>query len=676
MAILRPTNSFLGFFSTLFDICSRAKIKIPGIQKISIGSRRSKPTMARNEKSMPTSSSPPCISFPDLLLVGGAFAKGGAGEVRGGVYFGIDVAVKLVNRKENEEEHARFLAKLAEETRLQCLCGRHANILPLLAFNVSDGDQPLSLIMPRMVTSVFDLIHKPTVPVGFAPGSDYAALSEGRRLPLRRRLVMLQELASALSYLHGHCKVVHGDIKSHNLLLDPNGCLKLSDFGLSRPVASASSAVEGGEEDGEVEGSLPWMAPECVLGEEAIDDETSEGRSEDAREHLLFARDVFSFSVVIVEVVTGQLPYKDMKPQAIMRFLSRGKRLKLRPPLFLASEGGASRVEGTGDGPPCPPLGPPLGPGPNRLEPIQPQGHSPGPDAAAFDRLQALYDSCGAQNPKTRPSFFRRSSNSSGPGFDDDSIVAVTKALASSSCLAGFCLAGAIAGARVPVAPPLLPQPPPPPAPPAPSAPPAVAKSSPARPPPLPTSSTSSAPSTQSSGAVTNTSPGWRRLSWWSSAGREVLSAGSESAQTFISSTAAFLGSTDDAIARQQSRQRGMQRRRWSSGAVDGAEKTAALGAAAAATTASKNSAPRTAPQTAALAALSAEDAELALNLLQAERQKQKEEESSKTGDGSGGGGGGLGGAAASSAGDDTSQAPSEAAFRRLSAHFGKGGGK
>ena len=123
------------------------------------------------------------------------------------------------------------------------------------------------------------------------------------------------------------------------MLLDAHGSVKLSDFGLSRHVTTILNAT-----DEVMTASLPWIAPECALGETVSDSTEAEGNEVDRNAlhvHSVFARDVYSFSVVIFEVVTGELPYKDMRPQAIMRFLSRGKRLKL--PLEGSSYGWAFR---------------------------------------------------------------------------------------------------------------------------------------------------------------------------------------------------------------------------------------------------------------------------------------------------------------------------------------------
>ncbi|XVE91231.1 hypothetical protein DITRI_Ditri20bG0137700 [Diplodiscus trichospermus] len=64
----------------------------------------------------------------------------------------------------------------------------------------------------------------------------------------------------ALEYLHEHCNplIVHRDIKSSNILLDPNFNAKLSDFGLAVTTGSQNKNVK-------LSGTLGYVAPEYLL---------------------------------------------------------------------------------------------------------------------------------------------------------------------------------------------------------------------------------------------------------------------------------------------------------------------------------------------------------------------------------------------------------------------------
>ena len=570
------------------------------------------------------------ISFANLVLSSGSFARGGsAHSLVEGSYFGIDVIVKLVEAGEDGNTKA---LDLAEEAKLQSLCSCHNGILPLLAFNVDDPTiGPMSLIMPRMTTSLFDLIHKQIIPKGFISGSDCHGLYEGRRLSLQRRIMMLHELASALCYLHGHCNVLHGDVKSANMLLDAHGSVKLSDFGLSRHVTTILNAT-----DEVMTASLPWIAPECALGETVSDSTKAEGNEVDRNAlhvHSVFARDVYSFSVVIFEVVTGELPYKDMRPQAIMRFLSRGKRLKLP----LEGSDGDDIVTQV-----------PLLPGAHRFVPIK-----RGSDEDLLAHLRVLYAACSAQDPTHRPRFFPWSGAAEEYGQQDKPILEVTKSIVDISSAMKQVSAAPKTLSTVPFVPPSLSPPTPPP----PTAPTSAIQSSQGNPslppPPQPgASSSSSVPQNIPRQQV----PQWRRLSWWSSAGKQALAAGTENASTFISATAAFWGSTDDAIGQQHSRQRGIQRRRWSSGVVDGS--TSSSYPIVSNGVKGRNAVVQRSTPNKAFCELSDAETQLAIALLQAERKKEKDDlDSTKS--------------KVTASDGASSSAPSEESFRRLSSHFG-----
>ena len=120
---------------------------------------------------------------------------------------------------------------------------------------------------------------------------------EGKRaLTPMQRLKIAHGSAEGLRYLHNasHTKpLVHRDIKTANILLDSNNDPKIGDFGLVRLGG-------GAEEEGRtstimtqtVVGTSAYMAPEAVRGEVTV------------------KLDVFSFGVVILELLTG-LPAMD-----------------------------------------------------------------------------------------------------------------------------------------------------------------------------------------------------------------------------------------------------------------------------------------------------------------------------------------------------------------------------
>lgn len=136
-------------------------------------------------------------------------------------------------------------------------------------------------------------------------------LRKDRMLDRRRKLTIAMDAAFGMEYLHSK-SIVHFDLKCDNLLVnlrDPQRPIcKVGDFGLSR--IKRNTLVSGG-----VRGTLPWMAPELLNG-------SSSRVSEKV--------DVFSFGIVLWEILTGDEPYADMHCGAIIGGIVSNT---LRPPI-------------------------------------------------------------------------------------------------------------------------------------------------------------------------------------------------------------------------------------------------------------------------------------------------------------------------------------------------------
>lgn len=222
------------------------------------------------------------FTFKQLHSATGGFGKsnvvghGGFGLVyRGVLHDGRKVAVKLMDRagKQGEEE---FKVEVELLSRLQS-----PYLLALLGY-CSDSNHKLL---------VYEFMANGGLQEHLYPISGSNSVSS--RLDWETRLRIALDAAKGLEYLHEHVSppVIHRDFKSSNILLDKNFHAKVSDFGL----AKLGSDKAGGHVSTRVLGTQGYVAPEYAL-----------------TGHLTTKSDVYSYGVVLLELLTGRVPV-DMK---------------------------------------------------------------------------------------------------------------------------------------------------------------------------------------------------------------------------------------------------------------------------------------------------------------------------------------------------------------------------
>ena len=194
--------------------------------------------------------------------------KGGMGEVYRArdTRLGRDVAIKVSAQKFGErfEREARTISSL-----------NHPNICTL--FDVG----PDYLVM--------ELVEGETLA---------QRLKNQGPLPLDEALPIAQQIAEALEAAH-EGGVIHRDLKPGNIVLKPDGSVKVLDFGLAKMGARAAS---GGSEDIENSPTISMAATQAgvILGTAGyMSPEQAKGQTVDQRS------DVYSFGVVLYEMVTG-----------------------------------------------------------------------------------------------------------------------------------------------------------------------------------------------------------------------------------------------------------------------------------------------------------------------------------------------------------------------------------
>jgi eukaryotic-like serine/threonine-protein kinase len=195
------------------------------------------------------------------------FLGGGMSHVYRGRDTVIDrpVVVKLLteNACQDAEAKARFLQEARLAGNIQ-----HENIVSVFDFGEHEG--------------------RPFIVMEYLQGEDLRdAIRASHTGSLIDRMKIALEIAEALEYVNGR-GIVHRDIKPGNVMVTPDGTVKLMDFGIAR------SGVENGlTRPGTSMGSLSYMSPEQVRG-----------GSVDARS------DIYSTGVMMYELFTGRRPFQ------------------------------------------------------------------------------------------------------------------------------------------------------------------------------------------------------------------------------------------------------------------------------------------------------------------------------------------------------------------------------
>jgi DNA helicase-2/ATP-dependent DNA helicase PcrA len=143
---------------------------------------------------------------------------------------------------------------------------------------------------------------KPYIAMEFVEGETLRQKIKSNKLQLRETLDIALQIAAGLSRAH-ELGIIHRDLKPENLMLSRDGYAKILDFGLAKLVAERERALAADSEQktlirgietesGTLMGTVNYMAPEQLLGQRV-----------DRR------CDVFSFGVVLCEMLTGTAPF-------------------------------------------------------------------------------------------------------------------------------------------------------------------------------------------------------------------------------------------------------------------------------------------------------------------------------------------------------------------------------
>lgn len=211
-------------------------------------------------------------NFDDSRILG----EGGFGRVYSGVLEdGTKVAVKVLKR-DDQQGGREFLAEVEMLSRLH-----HRNLVKLIGICTEERARCL----------VYELIPNGSVESHLHGGVD----KETAPLDWASRMKIALGAARGLAYLHEDSspRVIHRDFKSSNILLEHDYTPKVSDFGLARTALDE----ENRHISTRVMGTFGYVAPEYAM-----------------TGHLLVKSDVYSYGVVLLELLSGRKPVDMSQP--------------------------------------------------------------------------------------------------------------------------------------------------------------------------------------------------------------------------------------------------------------------------------------------------------------------------------------------------------------------------
>ena len=176
------------------------------------------------------------------------------------------VAVKLLHREISEE--ADQLERFRREARAAARLS-HPNLVGVIDAGEDEG--------------------RPYIVFEYVPGETLKQRIQqpAARCPVDEAVAYGIEIGRGLIAAHGR-KLVHRDVKPQNVLIDPDGRAKVTDFGIARSLESSGLTATG-----RVLGTTDYVSPEQAMGEDV--DERS---------------DVYSLGIVLYEMLVGDVPFQ------------------------------------------------------------------------------------------------------------------------------------------------------------------------------------------------------------------------------------------------------------------------------------------------------------------------------------------------------------------------------
>lgn len=221
------------------------------------------------------------------LFIGVRFAHGAHSRLYRGNYKDEPVAVKLI-RVPDDDESGTMAGRLEKQfIREVTLLSRlhHENVIKFVA---ACRMSPVYCVVTEFLSegSLRAYLHR----------------LEHKAVPTEKLIAFALEIARGMAYIH--CQgIIHRDLKPENVLISEDSRLKIADFGIACEEAYRDVFTDD-------PGTYRWMAPEMIKRK-------SYGRKVD----------VYSFGLILWEMVTGSIPYEDMTPiQAAYAVVNKNSR--------------------------------------------------------------------------------------------------------------------------------------------------------------------------------------------------------------------------------------------------------------------------------------------------------------------------------------------------------------
>lgn len=183
------------------------------------------------------------------------------------------VAIKVLPR--NLAQNAEFSGRFQQEAHIVANL-EHPHILPVFDFGESD--------------------HIPYMVMRYLEAGTLKKIMERGQMSLSQIDHLFTQLVDALAYAHAH-GVIHRDLKPSNVLVDADGNVFLTDFGIAKLLESNANLTQADA----IIGTPDYISPEQATGVKV--DQRS---------------DLYSLGIMLYEMVTGRVPFKADTPLAVI----------------------------------------------------------------------------------------------------------------------------------------------------------------------------------------------------------------------------------------------------------------------------------------------------------------------------------------------------------------------